>query len=216
MENWRETRKALYRFLLLNPDEFAAKCMLEQAALIASQRSPRELNWHDVDFGLVRKLYEVSDESKQIIRRLMLGDVYGCLCILSTSDASVYDRLSPIEERSALENALSQAVRARQRSLKSASIALHIVEDAGRSERQVVFRTPRGPLESFGRASERVLLGIFFRNSSLSAHRLDRDRMIELGVQSTAVKVLAEQLKLDDLSAVSLYAEAESLDATTS
>ena len=54
VERWQAVRQRLYEYLLLNPDEFSAKCMLECA--LTQGATHQDLLWHDVDFELVTKL----------------------------------------------------------------------------------------------------------------------------------------------------------------
>lgn len=211
MERWYEVRRALYRYLLLNPDEFSAKCMLEEAALMTADLSPGEILWQDVDFQVIEKIRaqrQAPARLKELVERLMLGDLYGCLCILSTADVSLYRKLMSLEDRAKTEKVLNEAIRPVHRSLSDADLAIHLVVDVGRTGRQVVFRTPGGPRESFGRTTSQLLLGVFFRDSAHSAQRLDRQRLTSLGVEQVVTDALSEELNLDDLKAIEMYAEA--------
>jgi len=53
---WFEVRKKLYSFLLLNPEEFSAKCMLNEAIELARLKGGLTFRWHDTDYDLLTKL----------------------------------------------------------------------------------------------------------------------------------------------------------------
>ena len=72
---WYETRKKVYKFLLLNPQEFAGKYMLTEAMDIAFEdksqnKSPWEVKWYFTDYELLINLYEQTE--KWIDRRYIL------------------------------------------------------------------------------------------------------------------------------------------------
>lgn len=207
VECWYDTRRALYAYLLENPDEFAAKCMLEEATIDVARRSAVEIKWQDVDFRVVEKLSEATAEAKDLVTRLMLGDVYGCISIVSTSATAVFEEIRQGDRRGALEWALSEQIRRNRPSLKSSSVALHFVKDVGRTSRRVDFVTTSGEQRAVGESSRRVLIGVFLRNKAFSAQRFSRERMLEWGVPAMVGSLLARELNLDDLTEMVPYAE---------
>ncbi len=63
---WYETRKKVYKFLLLNPQEFAGKYMLTEAMDIVFEDktqndNPWEVKWYYTDFELLQKLYQQTE-----------------------------------------------------------------------------------------------------------------------------------------------------------
>lgn len=59
VKEWYNTRKKLYSFLLLNPEEFSGKCMLREAVELAKKKDKHAFNWYDTDFALLTKLFKV-------------------------------------------------------------------------------------------------------------------------------------------------------------
>ena len=174
VEQWQAVRKRLYEFLLLNPDEFSAKCMLERA--LTESASGEEFLWHDVDFELVKRLAAGSSNSSSLASRLMVGKLYGCLGVYASSDIECHERLAPSGERKDLESALSGALRATGLTpLNSAVARVHTIKDVGKTERRVVVRTDEGDAVTLGTSSRCVLIGVFLENRHLSMDDLDAD-----------------------------------------
>ncbi len=72
---WYETRKKVYKFLLLNPQEFAGKYMLTEAMDIvfedkSQNHTSSEIKWYYTDFELLKNLYEQTE--KWINRKYIL------------------------------------------------------------------------------------------------------------------------------------------------
>jgi HD superfamily phosphohydrolase len=63
VEEWHKVRKMLYSLLLLNPEDFSAKCMLTEAIEIAKKKEIQPFNWYDVDFELLGKLNKIKFKS---------------------------------------------------------------------------------------------------------------------------------------------------------
>jgi len=59
IEEWCRVRRKLYSFLLLNPEEFSAKCMLTEAIELAKIKKRLPFSWYHVDFEVLEKLSEV-------------------------------------------------------------------------------------------------------------------------------------------------------------
>lgn len=60
IEEWYKVRKKLYSFLLLNPEEFSAKCMLTEAIELAEIKEKKPFRWFYVDFELLENLSKIS------------------------------------------------------------------------------------------------------------------------------------------------------------
>ena len=204
VERWQLVRKRLYEFLLLNPDEFSAKCMLEQA--LTGSAPEDDFLWHDVDFELVTRLAAGSSDNSFLASRLMLGNLYGCLGVYASSDIGCHERLAPDADRKRLESALSTALRATGLApLSSAVVRIHTIKDVGKTERRVVVRTEDGELVSLGTSSRCVLIGVFLENRHLSMDDLDADIVANPVVQRA---VLGELLGLvGPVVSQGLYAE---------
>ena len=205
IERWQDVRKRLYDFLLLNPDEFSAKCMLEQALTYAA--SKRTLLWHDVDFELVQKLAEASSDARLIASRLMVGSLYGCFGIYATPEIDWHDRLVPGPLRSRLEESLSMAVRATGlKMLRHASIRIHTIKDAAKTSRRVTVQTDDGTFVTVGENSHRTLIGVFVENKNLSMDALPRSVTTHSAIQDALIRGISSTV--GPVLPLSLYAEA--------
>jgi hypothetical protein len=60
IQEWFNVRRKLYSFLLLNPEEFSAKCMLSEAVELAKLKPGFALTWHDTDYDLLVRLLNAS------------------------------------------------------------------------------------------------------------------------------------------------------------
>ena len=168
---WWKVRKRLYEFLLLNPDEFSAKCMLEQA--IAQGAADQQFRWHLVDFELLERVATISADLKGLASRLMVGNLYGCLGIYESADISGHDRLAPGEERRRLEEQLSLALRDTEvPRLGSAVARIHTIYDVNKTEREIWLKTEDGDRVAVGTSTRRLLVGVFLENKHLSMGEL--------------------------------------------
>ena len=209
LEEWYQTRALLYRFLLLNADEFSAKCMLQEALERAQERSAVSFFWHDVDFELLRKLAAGSADLSAIVGRLMLGDLYGCIGIYATASVAHAQRLATLEVRRRTEAALEQAIRRlSSNALKKTLIRLHFITDVNKTERQVHARLVSGRKVTLGRPSHRVLIGIFFKNVHLSTLRLRQQVFDRDSLNATVLGVLERALGGARMTRLEPYAEA--------
>lgn len=111
VEEWHKLRKRLYLLLLLNPEEFSAKCMLTEAIELAKEKEIHPFNWYDVDFELLQKSSKASSETSNIISRLMKGQLYGCIGVFSTSKIDKYELFIDMNERRELENKLGENIK---------------------------------------------------------------------------------------------------------
>ena len=113
VSEWYKVRKNLYLLLLLNPEEFSAKCMLTEAIESARNKAVKALNWYDTDYELLEKLRTVSSANSLIISRLVKGDLYGCLAIYSASNLDSYEQLVELAEKKRIEAGLSNLIRSK-------------------------------------------------------------------------------------------------------
>jgi hypothetical protein len=211
LEEWYEVRRSLYKFLLLNPDEFSAKCMLEEALFLAQSRSSIYFSWHDVDYELLKKLSKCSYEVSSIISRLMIGDLYGCAGIYSTSNINAYDMLVDQKFRQSLERKIEVDLRkVKYSGLKSASIAIHAIKDVNKTQRQIKVKTNKGKLVTIGSPSKEVLIGVFFKNVHLSVTAIKEDMLDQCHVSLIAREALIDTFKDSNIKELPLYDEAVS------
>lgn len=75
IEEWHKVRKKLYLLLLLNPEEFSAKCMLTEAIELAKIKEAHSFNWYDVDYELLEKLFKMPSVRMAVKERLFNLDI---------------------------------------------------------------------------------------------------------------------------------------------
>lgn len=209
LSEWYETRRLLYRYLLLNPDEFSAKCMLEEALLLAQERSNISFYWHDVDYQLLEKLEKSSPEVSSIISRLMLGDLYGCIGIYTTKHTEAYNTLINPVQRHALEQTIEQRIRMiKHAPFKSAIISIHSIRDINKTERKITALTDRGRTIEIGVPSKQILIGVFFKNVHLSMALIKPKVLKELAISEIIRKGIGDAIGDPSIKELVLYNEA--------
>jgi HD superfamily phosphohydrolase len=213
VEQWHEVRKKLYSLLLLNPEEFSAKCMLSEAIELAKMKDVQPFSWYYVDYQLLEELSKKSSETSMIISRLMKGDLYGCIGIFLTRKIVAYEIFSNTERRKRLEDELSEIIRSKfVPHFKSAMIALHSIIDVNKTERQVLVQTNEGQVVQIGDSSNRLLIGAFFKNADLGIQKVNSTRSEVMRKISGEVSVyLSSVLGDQDLREIELYGEIKEL-----
>ena len=111
INDWIKHRKKLYKYLLLNPDEFSAKFMLTEAIEISNENNNKVYAWYDTDFQILEKLSKSTSEVSNIISRLMKGCLYGCFGIYRTTKIEKYPEISKVAVKRKIENELNAIVR---------------------------------------------------------------------------------------------------------
>lgn len=208
LREWYDVRRRLYDFLLLNPDEFSAKCMLEEALEFTAANDPECFRWNDVDFELLEKLSKSSDETRQIISRLAVGDLYGCAGIYSSPDLELYDRLQDPAYRQQIESALAVAIRETAPGpFRKAIPALHVIKDVNKTQRTITIPCADGTQISVGVPLRRILVGVFFKNVRLSMAKLTLDQITGPPLASSIKATLATAMAQPDLISLPLYGE---------
>jgi hypothetical protein len=209
IEEWHNVRKKLYKFLLLNPEEFSAKCMLTEAIEIAKSKEIYPFSWCDVDYEFLKKLSKVSSESSIIISRLLKGDLYGCVGIFSTTKIDKYEIFNHAEKRIEIEKELSEKVRSKSSSrFKSAMIAIHPIIDVNKTERQVCIQTDDGRIVKIGQSSNQLLLGVFFKNVDLNTYKIKNISTNTMDkIRQEIYNYLSDILEDQNLREIELYGE---------
>lgn len=207
IEEWYEVRRKLYSFLLLNPDEFSAKCMLNEAIEIAKKQSPISFAWSDVDYMLLMKMADLGDQVKGIVSRLMIGDLYDCMAIFSSSEIKKYDVFNDPEVRKELELKISKDIRNTHRGgLKSAMIALHAISDINKTQRKITICTDTGRTIKIGHPTNRLLIGVFLKNAHPNMFKLGYSPE-EIAEPVGRIKKYLSMYLDDDLKELDLYSE---------
>lgn len=217
LQEWYEARQTLYQYLLLNPEEFSAKCMLEEALQIAQQKTESHVfRWHDVDYEILVKLADCSAETGMIVRRLMIGDLYGCIGIYSTSSVDAYDKIINPDQRKQIEGNIANRLRSGvgHSDFRNTDIAVHAIKDVNKTRRQIRILTSAGREVEIGESSSQVLIGVFFRNVNLSMLEVRPHILEKWNVRQLVLESLEELLnKHEDtprfkFEEVRLYGEA--------
>jgi HD superfamily phosphohydrolase len=210
VEEWHKVRKMLYSLLLLNPEDFSAKCMLTEAIEIAKKKEIQPFNWYDVDFELLGKLNKISSETSMIIYRIMKGDLYGCVGIFSTTKTEKYEKFTDTNHRRKLEKELSQIIKDKFKSysrFKYPKIALHSIIDINKTERQICIQTDDNKITHIGSSSKCLLIGVFFKNVNLSIYKtLNIPEVINKIRRETHI-YLSNLLEDKNLREIKLYGE---------
>lgn len=122
VQEWHEIRKKLYKFLLLNPEEFSAKCMLTESIELNKISSNEQIVWSNTDYELLSKLHENKQKLdiqrdhpnalpvQNIIERLVTGNLYGCICILSSKNLDAYKKFTDFSCKSNMEDEINQKI----------------------------------------------------------------------------------------------------------
>lgn len=122
VQEWHETRKKLYKFLLLNPEEFSAKCMLTEAIELNKISSKEKIVWNSTDYELLLELHKNKQKLdiqrnnpnalpvQDIIDRLVTGNLYGCVCILSSKNLEAYKKFTDFLSKSEMEDEINQKI----------------------------------------------------------------------------------------------------------
>ena len=214
VEEWYKVRKNLYSLLLLNPEEFSGKCMLTEAIELSKLKTPHPFNWYDVDFELLKKLLDMSSDSAEIVSRLMKGELYGCAGIFSTTKTDKYGLFCNIEAKKRFEEQLNGILRTKFKpALKSALIITHPIIDVNKTQRQVTLRTDDGGIAQVGKATNRLLIAVFFKNVDLSIHKMSLLSEEFLGmIHETIRDYLSTYLSDADIVELKSYGELKELE----
>jgi HD superfamily phosphohydrolase len=211
IERWHTVRKKLYLLLLLNPDEFSAKCMLSEAIELAKDKNIHPINWYDTDYEVLTKVSKISSETATIISRLAKGDLYGCIGIFSSARIDRYDMFTSFQTRKALQDELSKLIRNRFKHYhyaKSIMVALHPIKDVNKTERRVEIRTDKGESVQIGQSSRQLLIGVFLKNKDLNIHHVGKlPRELLSGLTTTSMEFLASKLNDSGLVEIKQYTE---------
>jgi HD superfamily phosphohydrolase len=109
----------------------------------------------------------------ELVSRLMRGDLYGCLGIVSVSGDNlesldrVYSIFNNIDERFKIGSEASTVLP------RSLDIRFHAIRDVAKTKRTVSLTLDEAGRKDIGEDSQRILLGIFAANNDLSIYDMD-------------------------------------------
>lgn len=168
VEQWLQVRQRLYRYLLLDRGEFAAKAMLTRAAEIGVAFGLLGPDcWTYTDDELLHYLVEngigEQQEMKRIVRRLQLGDLFCCMGIWTSPSVRTYDRVAGTSAKREMEAEIR--TRIMSATGRKVSLCLHHIKDVGKTERALsLARVTSGDRVTFGTDSCCVHTGLFATN----------------------------------------------------
>lgn len=208
VQHWYDTRRRLYEYLLLNPDEFSAKCMLQRSLEDYLQANPgaETRTWAETDLELVLRLHQDEPPDRAWIKRLMNGGLFGCIGIYATRRIEAVEKYRSCEARRELERTLSQAL-SRGRRGESYDVALHLIWDVNKTERRITLATTEGSTITMGRSTSRVLIGAFLTNRNQMMHQLTMNPAVD-GHRMVVHQALADAIGDQELQEVDLFGEA--------
>jgi hypothetical protein len=154
-------------------------------------------------YKIVPRAFEIS----ATVRRLMIGDLYGCIGIFSSSKIENRSLFKDQYKRRAMENRASEIIRELKGRFSKAIIVFHLIEDINKTERKINIRTSNGSMHEIGHSLNRLLIGAFFRNQQLSMHNLNYPNEMER-VRSNINKYLSSVLTDEGLIEIPMYEEA--------
>jgi len=173
ISDWFNVRKTLYKFLLLNPDEFAGKCMLSDAIENSLKISKIPFKWFYSDYDLLLALKDISSDNDIIISRLMTGDLYGCLGIFSCQTINIYNYYVNFENKKELEKKIGDKLKKDKNLIyESINISVHFIKDVNKTERQIKIKSSCNNTYTIGSSTNRVLVGVFLKNIDLSMRKI--------------------------------------------
>lgn len=158
----------------------------------------------------VYKLLERGIEIQKIVRRLMKGELYGCIGIFSSPNVTKSEIFTDTNKRRELEDELSKHIRDKyaHSRFKFAIIALHPIIDLGKTQRQVKFKTDRGRILRIGKHSRRLLIGVFFTNPNLNIYKINPISSVMKKIREDVRRYISKYLGGAELKEVELHAEA--------
>lgn len=279
IDKWYQIRKNLYEYLLLNPEEFSAKCMLTNAIELGKKEKSIPFRWNDTDYKLLENLSGASSDISVIVGRLMTGDLYGCIAIYSSTRTDKYSFIQNVDFRNNLENELSDLVKpeasikidelpiefknsikgiagikyddqtkvlkistdfsenAKQKlieneseflrntilnlsknasekhskfGIKSPMIAIHPIQDKNKTMRQIQISTSGGKIVEIGNKSNKLLIGIFFKNKALNMINIARINKENFqNIKNELKNYLSKVLEDPNIEELELYGESE-------
>lgn len=193
LDDWRTVRGDLYSWLLLDEDEFAAKAMLEAALRSAHEQSDRSFRWRDVDYSLMVKLEDSTPEASELAGRIMTGDLFGCLAVLETVGGSI--PTPAWSDQAELEDTLADVSRrSGARWGAHLRLALHLIQDVNKTDREVRVRTSDGRTVHFGSGIDRTLVGVFIRNGGFAADSDGLQQLKDAGLDHAIANELGRLL----------------------
>lgn len=132
IKDWGKTRSNLYSLLINFPGEFSAKGMLTRAIELSIRQKIIDLTcWNLTDEGLLDLLLtEGTPQVKNLIQKLMIGELLPPTVLISTSSWKYLDDFMLLENKESLERHLNTAKHA---VISSSKLSTGIIKNESRS-----------------------------------------------------------------------------------
>lgn len=191
IEEWHNIRKKLYKLLLLNPEEFSAKCMLTDAIELAKRSFINPFNWYDTDYVLINKLANIKErtdlipkkglsdthEIQDIAQRLMTGNLYGCAGIYSSSRYDLYKQLLHFETKTKFEQNINEKLRASRENTTIKGTDKRFIDSENKHNISSKMKSPQisiHPIKDVNKTERQVKIHTENGNEISIGNRLDR------------------------------------------
>lgn len=163
--------------------------------------------FYELEDGEVTKSikYTRKFEPKILIERLMTGDLFPCISILSTTNVDAYNDFLDFESKTNIEYEINSSIESIQK--KGYNIVLHPIKDVNKTERVLNLTGESGKIFTIGNASNRLLIGIFIRNNTKVNTSTKQFKHIKQDLFNFFIDKLSD-LKLTELD---LHSEASNL-----
>ena len=157
----------------------------------------------------VYKIIPRGIEISTIVKRLMKGELYGCIGIFSSAKTEKHALFEDLDKRREMENRISTQIRRKfAPRFSKAIVVFHLIKDIDKTERQVKLRTDDDGYAQIGKSSSRLLIGSFFRNFNLTMYDIDPYSETSKRVRSEIGAYLSQELQDPNLKELELYGEA--------
>lgn len=191
IEEWHNIRKKVYKLLLLNPEEFSAKCMLTDAIELAKRSFAHPFNWYDTDYVLINELANIkerkdsiskkglsdTEEIQNIAQRLMTGDLYGCAGIYSSSRYDLYKQLLHFETKTKFEQNINEKLRDSRETIAIKGMDERFIDSGNKHNMQLKVKSPQisiHPIKDVNKTERQVKIYTEDSNEISVGNRLDR------------------------------------------
>lgn len=108
-----------------------------------------------------------------IIKRLMCGELYGCIGIYKTTNVQIYNKFLDAESRFSLELDAEESVNRSLQSKVRLNIAFHPILDKNKTNRRFKVKTLEGNEKWIGESSNHLLIGAFIKNKAYSTFKVE-------------------------------------------
>jgi len=158
-------------------------------------------------YKYVQKKVDVS----LVVKRLMCGNLYGCIGIYKTKCVENYEQFLNAESRFGLELEAEEKLIRDIGKKGRVNIAFHPILDRNKTNRKFKIKTIRGEEEEVGEASNYLLLGAFIKNNAYATFKLEAKRMdSDLNqIENVIFSYLKEVTKDTSLKRIELYEESK-------